>query len=60
MKVTFWIQTNKIGSRCESVQDIPDEDLEGLSRQERDKYLEEWGKDTIWNMAEWGWNDEES
>lgn len=56
MKVTFWVATDRIGSKCERTIEIPDEELEGLTPDEQEDLIEEYGKEEIWWMAEWGWN----
>ena len=49
MRVRYWISTNKVGSKCEVIVDVDDEDAND------DSALEDIGRETIWSMAEWGW-----
>jgi hypothetical protein len=47
VKAYVWIQTNKIGSRCVA-------EIEVEADETDEEALIEIGKDTIWEMAEWG------
>jgi len=54
-KYKFYVSTGYVGSRCEEVIDIPDEELEGLSEKEVDKYIyENYYKDWLENNADMG------
>lgn len=55
MKYVVWICTDKNGSRCSCEIDVDDEDIEGMTPEQRDDFVgEHYGKTAIWNMAEWG------
>lgn len=56
--VTAWISTNKVGSKCTVNVEIPLEDLEGLEGQDRDAVIEEYCRDAVHELTEWGWRDE--
>ncbi len=55
MKLTVYAETQYIGSRDTEDIEVPDEELEGLEGMERDKVIEEYAKDALWNLVEWGW-----
>jgi hypothetical protein len=57
MKLKVWIATDKVGSKCERTVEVPDEELEGLDEQQRQEHFEEYAREEIWNMAEWGWKE---
>jgi hypothetical protein len=56
-KFVAYVETNKIGSRCLSEFEIPDEDLEGLDELAREKVLEEWAHNALFasGLCTWGW-----
>lgn len=60
MLLEVWISTNKFGSECSDTIEIPDEDIEGLDEDGRNKIFEEYARDVIWNMAEWGFREVEN
>lgn len=51
IQITVWVQTDKVGSDCESTVEFPREDWESMTDDERAEELQE----TMWNMCEWGW-----
>lgn len=55
MKVHFWINTDKTGSKCSGTFDIDDAALEGLSDTERAELIEEAARDTAFNYIDWGY-----
>lgn len=55
MKIEVWVATNKVGSKCSCTVDIPDEDVEGMSEQELEDFIDEYARDDIWRLMEWGW-----
>jgi hypothetical protein len=57
MKLKVWIATDKVGSKCERIVEVPDEELEDMDDQQRQEYFEEYASEEIWNMAEWGWKE---
>jgi hypothetical protein len=57
MKVEVYVSTNKVGSRIAHVIDVPDEDLEGCTEEERNNYLDEYCSEYVLeNLIEWGWH----
>lgn len=56
--VTAWISTNKVGSECTVDVEIPLEDLEDLNDADRDAVVEEYCRDAVHELTEWGWRDE--
>ncbi|WP_020474451.1 DUF7167 family protein [Zavarzinella formosa] len=56
MKLKVWIATDKVGSKCERIVDVPDEELEDMNEESRQEYFEECAREEIWNMAEFGWS----
>lgn len=59
MKYTFWVITNRVGSKCEWTIDVDDEDLEGRTEEEKEAYLYELYQETAGNFIEFGWKPEE-
>lgn len=53
MKIEYYIQTNKVGSSCKDYVEIPDEEWEDMSYEERDKLM----MDLVFNMVEWGYEE---
>lgn len=56
MKLKFYMETNKVGSRSETVIEVDDEEWSDLSEAERDDYA----KEMFWDMAlarlgDWGY-----
>lgn len=51
------VSTNYVGSTVTDVIEIPDEDLEDLEGYERDKVIEEYATDWLWNEIDWGWEE---
>lgn len=54
-KFVFYVSTNVVGSKQEEVVEIPDEELEGLNEEERNKVVEEYYKDWLGNYSDIGW-----
>lgn len=59
-KFTAYVETWSIGSRKEVPFEVDDEELEGLSENERDKLLAEIAHDVISGYYEWGYAEVES
>ena len=57
MELEIWIATNVVGSKCSTVIEIDDEELEGMTEQQHQKHFEEYAREEIWNIAECGWNE---
>lgn len=57
MIVTGYINTGRVGSETTFEVEIPDEDLEGLTEEEREGYISQLVRDETWNYAEWGWHE---
>jgi hypothetical protein len=58
VKVTIWVATDKQGSRAERSVEIDDEDLEGMSEAERTAYIHDYLQEELWQLIEWGWEEE--
>jgi hypothetical protein len=58
-KFKIWVSTNKIGSKCERVIEIPDGELEDLDGFEREKFIEEWMMDELFASGLWEWGYDE-
>ncbi|NII73210.1 hypothetical protein FHW84_001779 [Dyella sp. SG562] len=54
VKIRIHVQTNKVGSKCEAHLEIPAEEWDAMSEDERTECC----SDAMWNMAEWGFNEE--
>ena len=55
MKFIVYVETGKVGSRCEDEIDVPDEDLEGLTGLARDRVIEEYAIEVKNEICQWGW-----
>lgn len=55
VKVRVFVQTNRVGSKCEEVIEFDREDWESMSESERTECC----MDVMWNMAEWGFQADE-
>lgn len=55
MKAELWVATNKVGSKCSVTLEIPDEDLDGMTDIEIDKYMWEEFQDQCTVLYEWGY-----
>lgn len=53
-KITVWVETDKVGSRCEAEVEIEKELWDEMSEDERIEELQQ----EIWNMCEWGYEEE--
>jgi hypothetical protein len=59
VKITVYVETNRVGSRVERTVEVDDEDLEGLTEPERFTLLNDYARDAVFDggMAEWGWEE---
>lgn len=55
MKVTGWVMTNKVGSKSTFTVEVDDESLEGLSKEEREVFIDKEVYEAMTNYLEWGW-----
>jgi hypothetical protein len=55
MKIKIIVRFLSDSNTCDNVLDIPADDLEGLTGEERDKLLEDLAKEMVWKNVEWGW-----
>lgn len=59
MKITFSLQTNKVGSECTTVIEVDDEEWMEMSEEDRHEYA----KEMFWDIAlqrlgDWDWTEE--
>jgi hypothetical protein len=57
MKIIGWITTDYAGCVYEEEIEIPDEDLEDMTSEERNDYLEELVKEVVFQNIDWGWKE---
>lgn len=57
MKFEVYVRTNKIGSKSSTVVDVDDEDLEGLTDEERTRWLDNVLIESLWELIDWGWKE---
>jgi hypothetical protein len=55
MKVTVYVSTGFVGSRREEEIEIDDEDIAGMTEQERDDYIDDQAREVLWELINWGW-----
>lgn len=55
MKIKAWVKTYALGSMCTWQTEIDDEEVEGMTAEERDKYISELVEEELHNEVEWGW-----
>jgi len=53
VKITVWVATNKVGSKCELELEVDRDGWESMTEDERDDAARE----AVWEMAEWGWHE---
>ncbi len=53
MKIKVTVGTWKIGSEMDDVLEIDDSELEGMTEQEIEDYLEDVAREAMFNMIEW-------
>lgn len=56
-KFEVWLATWRVGSKETAEVEIPDEDLEGLGGEERERFICEWMEGEIHQLYEWGWRE---
>jgi hypothetical protein len=54
-KFKFYVNTGYVGSDREEVIEIPDEELEGLTEQQKEKMMEEEFWNFMSNNCDYGW-----
>lgn len=55
-KYTFYVTTGYVGSKRDEVIDIPDDELEGMTEEEKDKYIYEYYfQDWLNSNSDSGW-----
>lgn len=58
MKLTFSLQTNKVGSFCTTVIEVDDEEWAELSQDDQDDYAKEMFYDiAMGRLGEWNWEE---
>ena len=57
-KFTASVQTWKIGSKYTVPFEVPDDELEGLSEEERNAVIDDYAQEALSNVWEWGWKPE--
>jgi len=55
MKVIVYVSTNKVGSLDEKIVEIDDSEIEGMTKQEINEYIEEFAQEQMFELIEWGW-----
>lgn len=53
VKITVFIQTNKVGSRCKATIEFDREEWDSMTDEEKEDAC----RDVAFNMGEWGWNE---
>jgi hypothetical protein len=51
IKITVYVETNKVGSRCEDEIEFDCDEWESMTEAEQDEAC----RDAAFNMLEWGW-----
>ena len=57
MKLIVNVRTRFIKSQDQMEIEISDEDLEGLTQEERDAEIEKQAKEAMFSMIEWDWQE---
>jgi hypothetical protein len=55
MKIKISVSTRYIGSKDTEEIEIDDEELEGMTEEEQEKYIEEIAKEQMFEMIDWTW-----
>jgi hypothetical protein len=55
MTIRVSVSTGKVGSRCTTEFEIDDDELEGLSDEERDDEIDEMAQQVMFGMIDWNW-----
>ena len=59
MKMKIKVRTSKVGSEVSKIVEIPDEDMVGMSKYEKESYLTDYARDELNSLMEWGWEEVE-
>jgi hypothetical protein len=51
MKIRYWIKTNKVGSKCEDVMEIDDDEWNAMT----DEKKEDTVREAAFDQADWGY-----
>ncbi|WP_157895528.1 hypothetical protein [Rhizobium sp. LCM 4573] len=54
VRIKVWVRTDRVGSECSEVVEFDKKEWDSASDDEKESAL----RDTVWNMAEWGWDEE--
>lgn len=57
MKLRIYVETGIVGGDRESIIEVLDEELEGLTEEQRQATLEEIATDEFNNLVSWGWEE---
>ena len=57
MKIKAFVSTKYIGSKVEDEIEIPDDELEDLSPEEREKAIQETVMEWMYQNIDWGWSE---
>jgi hypothetical protein len=52
MEYKFTVRTNRVGSNVSATMDIPDDELENISEEEKEKILGDYLNDWVWDHIE--------
>ncbi|CCL32396.1 TPA: hypothetical protein KOB88_001822 [Clostridioides difficile] len=56
MKINICVKTNKVGSECEYELEIDNDDLEDMSEEEREEYINKIALDyALESLIDWNW-----
>ena len=55
VKVKVWVKTDIVNSTCEDVIELDREEWESMTEDQREDFC----RDVVWNMAEWGYEADE-
>jgi len=53
MKITWEVEDGYVGGARPHHSEIPDEDFEGMTEEEKEKYIQEWIQDDFSNSIFW-------
>jgi hypothetical protein len=59
MKVELTVSIGLVGCKRSRIFDVPDEDVEGLSKDERAAVIDEIAQDKLWSLVSWNWKEVE-
>lgn len=55
---TYYIATDKYGSECEGEFTVEDEEIEGMTPEQVDRYIEEQARECCFQYIEWSYVEE--